>query len=87
MIHGRCTAHRRKLGTSELDNHRNLILPQNPRDRSFDANIQSISKLFGDHRSLFNTRYRCLKLGMNESDDFLTHAAIVNRVNVPGSDP
>ena len=69
----------RKLGPSELDKYCNLILPQNPRDRTFDATIQSLSQLFGDHRSLFNTRYRCLKLVMNESDDFLTHIGIVNR--------
>ncbi|CAH8596687.1 unnamed protein product [Schistosoma turkestanicum] len=69
----------RKLGPSELDKYRNYILPQNPRDRSFDATVQSLSKLFGDQHSIFNTRYRCLKLVMNESDDFLTHVGIVNR--------
>ena len=69
----------RKLGPTELDKYCNLILPQNPRDRTFDATIQSLSQLFGDHRSLFNTRYRCLKLVMNESDNFLTHIGIVNR--------
>ena len=69
----------RKLGPSELDKYCNYILPQNPRDRSFDATVQTLSQLFGDHHSLFNTRYRCLKLVMNESDDFLTHVGIVNR--------
>ncbi|CAH8549964.1 unnamed protein product [Schistosoma intercalatum] len=69
----------RKLGPSELDKYCNFILPQNPRDRSFDATIQSLSQLFGDHHSLFSTRYRCLKLVMNESDGFLTHVGVVNR--------
>ncbi|CAH8541265.1 unnamed protein product [Schistosoma intercalatum] len=69
----------RKLGPSELDKYCNFILPQNPRDRSFDATIQSVSQLFGDHHSLFSTRYRCFKLVMNESDDFLTHIGVVNR--------
>ena len=69
----------RKLGAAELDKYCNLILPQNPRDRLFDATVQSLSQLFGDHRSLFNTRHRCLKLVMHESDDFLTHIGIVNR--------
>ena len=69
----------RKLGPSELDKYCNLILPQNPRDRTFGATIQSLSQLFGDHRSLFNTHYRCLKLVMNVPDDFLTHIGIVNR--------
>ena len=44
-----------KLGPSELDKYCNLILPQNPRDHTFDATIQSLSQLFGDRRSLFNT--------------------------------
>ena len=69
----------RKLGPSELDKYCNLILPQNPRDRSFDETIRSLSQLFGDHRSLFDTRYRCPKRVMNESDDFVTHVGIVNR--------
>ncbi|TNN06305.1 Gap-Pol polyprotein, partial [Schistosoma japonicum] len=34
---------------------------------------------FGDNSSLFNIRYRCLKLKMNESDDFSTHVGVVNR--------
>ena len=57
----------RKLGAAELDKYCNLILPQNPRDRTFDATVQSLSQLFGDHRSLFNTRYRCLKLVLSWS--------------------
>nr|CAX83703.1 Gag-Pol polyprotein [Schistosoma japonicum] len=69
----------RKLGPSELDKYCNLILPQNPRDRSFADTVQSLSQQFGDNSSLFNIRYRCLKLIMNEDSDFLTHVGIVNR--------
>ncbi|CAH8567690.1 unnamed protein product [Schistosoma mattheei] len=69
----------RKLGPSELDRYCNLILPLNPRDRSFSDTIQSLSQQFGDNSSLFNARYRCLKLTMNEDADFLTHVGIVNR--------
>ncbi|CAH8561864.1 unnamed protein product [Schistosoma margrebowiei] len=69
----------RKLGPSELDKYCNLILPLNPRDRSFSDTVQSLSQQFGDNSSLFNARYRCLKLTMNEDDDFLTHVGIVNR--------
>ncbi|CAH8452171.1 unnamed protein product [Schistosoma rodhaini] len=69
----------RKLGASELDRYCNLILPLNPRDRSFADTVQTLSLHFGDNSSLFNTRYRCLKLVMNEDDDFLTHVGIVNR--------
>ena len=69
----------RKLGPAELDKYSNLILPQKPSDRSFQDTIASLKQIFGEQASLFNTRYRCLKLVMNESDDFLTHVGIVNR--------
>ncbi|KAK4474317.1 hypothetical protein MN116_000402 [Schistosoma mekongi] len=69
----------RKLGAAELDKYCNLILPQNPRDRTFTETCTILSQHFGDNSSLFNIRYRCLKLKMNESDDFLTHVGIVNR--------
>ncbi|CAH8598150.1 unnamed protein product [Schistosoma rodhaini] len=69
----------RKLGASELNKYCNLILPLNPRDRSFADTVQTLSQHFGENSSLFNTRYRCLKLVMNEDDDFLTHVGIVNR--------
>ncbi|VDP20613.1 unnamed protein product [Schistosoma margrebowiei] len=68
----------RKLGPSELDKYYNLILLLNPRDRSLSDTVQSLSQQFGDNSSLFNVRYRCLKLTMNE-DDFLAHVGIVNR--------
>ncbi|KAH9588111.1 hypothetical protein MS3_00000116 [Schistosoma haematobium] len=69
----------RKLGPNELDRYCNLILPLNPRDCSFSDTVQSLSQQFGDNSSLFNARYRCLKLTMNEDADFLTHVGIVNR--------
>ena len=69
----------RKLGEAELDKYCNSILPVKPRDRTFDDTIRSLSQLFGDQSSLFSIRYRCLKLTMNENDDFLTHVGLVNR--------
>ncbi|KAH9581803.1 hypothetical protein MS3_00008831 [Schistosoma haematobium] len=69
----------RKLGANELNKYCNLILPLNPCDRSFADTVQTLIQHFGDNSSLFNTRYRCLKLTMNEDDDFLTHVGVVNR--------
>ncbi|VDP30701.1 unnamed protein product [Schistosoma mattheei] len=69
----------RKLGATELDECCNLILPLNSRDRSFADTVQTLSQHSGDNSSLFNTRYRCLKLTMNEDNDFLTHVGVVNR--------
>ncbi|KAH9579586.1 hypothetical protein MS3_00000790 [Schistosoma haematobium] len=69
----------RKMGASELDGYCNLILPLDSRDRRFSDTVQTLSQHFGDDSPLFNTRYRCLKLIMNEDNDFLTHVGIVNR--------
>ncbi|VDP40179.1 unnamed protein product [Schistosoma curassoni] len=68
-----------KLGATELDRYCNLILPLNPRDRSFTDTVQTLSRHFGDNSSVFDTRYRCLNLTMNEDDEFLTHMSVVNR--------
>ncbi|VDP52709.1 unnamed protein product [Schistosoma curassoni] len=69
----------RKLGPSELDRYCNLILPLNPRQHSFSDTVQSLSQQFGDNSSLFNARYRFLKLTMNEDADFLTHYAVIQK--------
>nr|CAH8874954.1 unnamed protein product [Trichobilharzia regenti] len=69
----------RKLGPAEYERYCNLILPQKPRDNCFDDTIKLLREHFGDHSSLFSIRYRCLKLAMNENDDFLTHVGTVNR--------
>nr|CAX83692.1 Gap-Pol polyprotein [Schistosoma japonicum] len=69
----------RKLDAAELDKYCNLILPQNPRFKTFSETCSTLSQHFGDNSSLFNIRYRCLKLKMNKSDDFLTHVGVVNR--------
>ncbi|KAH9595482.1 hypothetical protein MS3_00000837 [Schistosoma haematobium] len=47
----------RKLGATELDKYCNLILPLNPRDRSFADTVQTLSQHFGDNSLLFNTGY------------------------------
>nr|CAH8867208.1 unnamed protein product [Trichobilharzia regenti] len=69
----------RKLGPTEYERYCNLILPQKPRDKCFGDTIKLLHEHFGDHSSLFRIRYRCLKLTMNENDDFLTHVGTVNR--------
>nr|CAH8843270.1 unnamed protein product [Trichobilharzia regenti] len=69
----------RKLGPAEYERYCNLILPQKPRDNCFDDTIKLLREHFGDHSSLFSIRYRCLKMTMNENDDFLTHVGTVNR--------
>ena len=47
----------RKIGTLFHDRYVNSILPQHPRDFSFDETIAKLKKLFGRQKSLFNARY------------------------------
>ncbi|CAH8557945.1 unnamed protein product [Schistosoma intercalatum] len=69
----------RKLGTMEHERYSNFILPKNPRDFSFDDTVKTLSQIFGEQSSLFNTRYQCLKLTKEPGDDWVKHAGTVNR--------
>ncbi|VDN12769.1 unnamed protein product [Dibothriocephalus latus] len=41
--------------------------------------MKSLSQIFGERSSLFNTRFQCLQLYKRESDDFVTNSSIGNR--------
>ncbi|BHF79290.1 hypothetical protein SprV_0602241000 [Sparganum proliferum] len=69
----------RKLGPAEHERYANFILPKNPREVTFKDTVQTLSQIFGDQSSLFNTRFQCLQLCKRDSDDFITYAGIVNR--------
>lgn len=69
----------RRLGTREYNKYVNFILPQNPRDLSFNETVQILSKIFGEQSSLFNIRYQCFQVSKSPSDDYLTYAGKVNR--------
>ncbi|BHF61136.1 hypothetical protein SprV_0100410700 [Sparganum proliferum] len=69
----------RKLGRAEHERYANFILPKNPREVTFKDTVQTLSQIFGDQSSLFNTRFQCLQLCKRDSDDFITYAGIVNR--------
>nr|VZI42878.1 unnamed protein product [Spirometra erinaceieuropaei] len=69
----------RKLGPAEHERYANLILPKNPREVAFKDTVKTLSQIFGDQSSLFNTRFQCLQLCKRDSDDFITYAGIVNR--------
>ena len=75
----KCRLLLRKLGPAEHEKYANFILPLNPRDRSFDETVRTLTQIFGEQSSLFNTRYQCMKLTKRDTDDFLTYAGIVNR--------
>nr|VZI04460.1 unnamed protein product [Spirometra erinaceieuropaei] len=69
----------RKLGPAEYERYANFILPKNPREVAFKDMVQTLSQIFGEQSSLFNTRFQCLQLCKRDSDDFITYAGIVNR--------
>nr|VZI29775.1 unnamed protein product [Spirometra erinaceieuropaei] len=68
----------RKLGPAEHERYANFILPKNPREVAFKDTVETLSQIFGDQSSLFNTRFQCLKLCKRDSNDFITYAGIVN---------
>nr|VZH93020.1 unnamed protein product [Spirometra erinaceieuropaei] len=69
----------RKLGPAEHERYANFILPKNPREVTFKDTVQTLSQIFGEQTSLFNTRFQCLQLCKRDCDDFITYAGIVNR--------
>uniref|UniRef100_A0A915CN36 DUF7083 domain-containing protein n=1 Tax=Ditylenchus dipsaci TaxID=166011 RepID=A0A915CN36_9BILA len=49
-----------RLGKTEFQRFANNILPQQPRDISFDDTVAKLQSLFAPTHSLFNRRYKCL---------------------------
>lgn len=69
----------RKLGSTEHDRYINFILPKHPRDCTFKDTVETLSHIFGEPTSLFNTRYQCLKLVKDPNSDWVTYAGNVNQ--------
>ncbi|BHF84439.1 hypothetical protein SprV_0902759000 [Sparganum proliferum] len=69
----------RKLCTAEHERYDNFILPKNPREITFKDTVKTLSQIFDEQSSLFNTRFQCLQLFKRDCDDFITYADIVNR--------
>ncbi|VDN15982.1 unnamed protein product [Dibothriocephalus latus] len=67
------------MGAAEHKRHVNFIMPKNPWDISFMGTLKTLSLIFGEQSSLFNTRFQCFQLCKRESDDIVTYAGIVNR--------
>ncbi|XP_065084352.1 uncharacterized protein K02A2.6-like [Ochlerotatus camptorhynchus] len=57
----------------------NTILPKHPRDFTLDETVTKLKKLFGRQKSVFNSRYQCLKYAKSDADDFTSYAAMVNK--------
>ncbi|XP_055643680.1 uncharacterized protein LOC129779925 [Toxorhynchites rutilus septentrionalis] len=68
-----------QIGTKFHERYVNSILPKHPRDFGLDDTVKKLKKLFGRQTSLFNDRYRCLQYVKNETYDFSSYAASVNK--------
>ena len=68
----------RNLNTVAHKKYLSYILPKKPKEVTFDETVKTLTSIFGRHTSLFNSRYQCLQLQKNPSDDFFTYAGIVN---------
>nr|VZI47648.1 unnamed protein product [Spirometra erinaceieuropaei] len=68
----------RKLGPAEHERYANFILPKNPREVTFKDTVQTLSQIFDEQSSLFNSRFQCLQMCKRNADDFITYADIVN---------
>uniref|UniRef100_A0A183SER4 DUF5641 domain-containing protein n=1 Tax=Schistocephalus solidus TaxID=70667 RepID=A0A183SER4_SCHSO len=66
----------RKLGPVEHERYANFILPKNPREVIFADTLKTLSQIFGEQSSLFNTRFQRLQLRKREPDDFIPYAGI-----------
>nr|VZI41784.1 unnamed protein product [Spirometra erinaceieuropaei] len=68
----------RKLGLAEHERYANFILPKDPREVTFKDTVQTLSQIFGEQSSLFNTPFQCLQPCKRNSDDFIPCAGVVN---------
>ncbi|XP_036339780.1 uncharacterized protein K02A2.6-like [Rhagoletis pomonella] len=69
----------RKLNTAAHSKYINYILPNHPREFSFDCTVQKLTQLFGSQKSIFNARFNCLQVTKDANMDFLTYTGMVNK--------
>ena len=67
-----------KLCAHENTKYTNCILPNKPKEMSFEETIETLSKMFGEQDSLFHTRYKCLNIIKEDDEDFVAYAGKVN---------
>ncbi|XP_053699045.1 uncharacterized protein K02A2.6-like [Sabethes cyaneus] len=69
----------RSLSVPVHEKFTNYLLPQDPRDFTFDQVIQKLKVIFGQSKSLFSKRYECFRVVKCDADDYVTYAGVVNR--------
>ncbi|XP_058456624.1 uncharacterized protein K02A2.6-like [Malaya genurostris] len=69
----------RSLSVNVFDRYVNFVLPQHPREFSFEETVKKLKGLFSIRISLFSKRYHCFQLTKNDADDFVTYAGTVNK--------
>ena len=69
----------RKLGSAEHSKFVDYILPKRTNELTFAEAVKLLMELYCPKTSLFHKRWKCMNLTLNEEDDFITFASIVNK--------
>lgn len=67
----------------DADAHRkyaDFILPVLPKDRSFEATVNTCKTLFAKQESLFCSRWKCFQIAKSSGEDFASYAGNVNKL-------
>ena len=68
-----------KFEAAEQEKYVNFFLPKQHGEVTFRETIEILTKIFGEHSSLLNTCWQCLKLTKKDCEDYTTFASTVNR--------
>ncbi|KIH64925.1 hypothetical protein ANCDUO_04755 [Ancylostoma duodenale] len=67
-----------KLDSNTFEKYQRHVLPKEVTSIGFEESVETLKQLFDVKASEFTTRYQCLKLEKNDSEDFLTYTGRVN---------
>ncbi|XP_055522987.1 uncharacterized protein LOC129717168 [Wyeomyia smithii] len=69
----------RKMGMSEYERYVSFILPKSPKNHTFAKTVAKLTALFGAAESVISRRYRCLQIGKQSGEDYVTYACRINK--------
>ncbi|CRL07797.1 CLUMA_CG020751, isoform A [Clunio marinus] len=68
-----------KFQQSDYQRYADAILPQEPHELTFNDTTNKLKKLFGYKETKFSQRHKCFNLTKEESEDFITYSARINK--------
>ncbi|VDL83597.1 unnamed protein product [Nippostrongylus brasiliensis] len=69
-----------KLDTVSFEKYQRHVLPREVSEIGFDETVLTLKQLFDLKSSEFTTKYQCLNLEKNDSEDYLTYMGRVNEM-------